>query len=30
MTFAAICGIIATLMVYRGGEASRNAVAAAA
>jgi MHS family citrate/tricarballylate:H+ symporter-like MFS transporter len=30
MTFAAICGIIATLMVYRGGEASCSAVAAAA
>ncbi|HXW29062.1 MAG TPA: MFS transporter [Xanthobacteraceae bacterium] len=30
MTFAAACGLFATLMVYRGGEASRNAVAAAA
>src|SRR6266436_280362 len=30
MTFAAICGLVATLLVYRGGEASRNAVAAAA
>jgi len=27
MTFAAICGLV---LVYRGGEASRNAVAAAA
>ena len=30
MMFAAVCGLLATLMVYRGGEASRNAVAAAA
>jgi MHS family citrate/tricarballylate:H+ symporter-like MFS transporter len=30
MTFAAICGFLASLMVYRRGEASRNAVAAAA
>jgi MHS family citrate/tricarballylate:H+ symporter-like MFS transporter len=30
MIFAAACGLLATLMVYRGGEASRNAVAAAA
>jgi MFS transporter, MHS family, citrate/tricarballylate:H+ symporter len=30
MTFAAACGLLATLLVYRGGEASRNAVAAAA
>jgi MHS family citrate/tricarballylate:H+ symporter-like MFS transporter len=30
MTFAAACGLLATLMVYRGGEASRNSVAAAA
>ncbi|MGO8914380.1 MAG: MFS transporter [Stellaceae bacterium] len=30
MTFAAVCGLLATLAVYRGGEASRNAVAAAA
>jgi len=30
MTFAAACGRLAMLMVYRGGEASRNAVAAAA
>ncbi len=30
MTFAAICGLIATLMVYRRGEASRLIAAAAA
>ena len=30
MTFAAICGFLASLMVYRRGEATRNAVAAAA
>jgi MHS family citrate/tricarballylate:H+ symporter-like MFS transporter len=30
MTFAAACGLLATLMVYRSGEASRNAIAAAA
>jgi MHS family citrate/tricarballylate:H+ symporter-like MFS transporter len=30
MTFAAVCGLVATLMIYRSGEASRNAVAAAA
>jgi MFS transporter, MHS family, citrate/tricarballylate:H+ symporter len=30
MTFAAACGLMATLMVYRSGEANRNAVAAAA
>src|SRR5271166_1529321 len=30
MTFAAACGLVATLAVYRSGEASRNAVAAAA
>src|SRR5258706_14942589 len=30
MTFAAICGLVATLLVYRGCEASRNSVAAAA
>lgn len=30
MTFAAICGFFASLVVYRRGEASRNAVAAAA
>jgi MFS transporter, MHS family, citrate/tricarballylate:H+ symporter len=30
MTFAAVCGLTATLMVYRGGETSRVAAAAAA
>jgi hypothetical protein len=30
MTFAAICGFFASLVVYRRGEASRNAIAAAA
>ena len=30
MTFAAICGLAATLMVYRRGEATRIAAAAAA
>jgi MHS family citrate/tricarballylate:H+ symporter-like MFS transporter len=30
MSFAAVCGLAATLMVYRSGEESRNAVAAAA
>ena len=30
MTFAAICGLLATLMVYRRGEANRVAIAAAA
>ena len=30
MSFAAVCGLGATLWVYRSGEASRNAVAAAA
>jgi len=30
MSFAAVCGLVATLMVYRSGEATRNAVAAAA
>jgi hypothetical protein len=30
MTFAAVCGLAATLVVYRRGEASRNAIAAAA
>jgi MHS family citrate/tricarballylate:H+ symporter-like MFS transporter len=30
MTFAAICGLTATFMVYRGGETSRVAAAAAA
>ena len=30
MSFAAVCGLAATVWVYRSGEASRNAVAAAA
>jgi MHS family citrate/tricarballylate:H+ symporter-like MFS transporter len=30
MTFAAVCGLIGTFMVYRRGETSRNALAAAA
>jgi MHS family citrate/tricarballylate:H+ symporter-like MFS transporter len=30
MTFAAVCGLVATLMVYRRGEATRVAAAAAA
>jgi MHS family citrate/tricarballylate:H+ symporter-like MFS transporter len=30
MSFAAVCGLAATLWVYRSGESSRNAVAAAA
>jgi MHS family citrate/tricarballylate:H+ symporter-like MFS transporter len=30
MTFAAVCGFFASLVVYRRGEASRNAIAAAA
>jgi MHS family citrate/tricarballylate:H+ symporter-like MFS transporter len=30
MSFAAVCGLVATLVIYRRGEASRNAVAAAA
>ena len=30
MSFAAVCGLLATLFIYRSGEASRNAVAAAA
>jgi hypothetical protein len=30
MSFAAVCGLVATLFVYRQGEASRNAVAAPA
>jgi len=27
---SAMCGLVATLLVYRGGKANRNAVAAAA
>jgi hypothetical protein len=30
MTFAAVCGLTATLMIYRTGEAKKATIAAAA